>query len=168
MRRKGAQRMVWIAFYRGHGRFLSDTVVRWVTNSEFSHCELLRSDTAPAAGQTHLCGSASVRDGGVRTKEITFREDRWEFVPVRWAPDTAWDVIRDNIGRPYDFLGLAMTHILNMRVHSRKRWFCSEICGHAIGLRAAHAYAPGDLYRVVGEMNGAYRKGGGDMAEEIP
>ncbi|MEM7722146.1 MAG: hypothetical protein AAF376_07200 [Pseudomonadota bacterium] len=151
--------MYWMAFYRGRGRFFTDTIPRIVTQSEFSHCELLRSDTEPQFGETHLCGSASVREGGVRAREITFREGRWEFCPVPWAPENAWDVIGDNAGRRYDLLGLAMTHFFNFRIHSKSRWFCSEICAHALGLSSAHSYAPGDLHRIVKEMNVVFARG---------
>ena len=145
--------MIYLAFYRGEGRFFSDTVVQYITRSQFSHCEMFASDEPPLAGESHQCVTAVGKDGGVRTKQITFEPARWEFVEVPWAPADTMARALGLMGKGYDFWGLLMTQFLNFRRHTPDRWFCSKLCAYAMGLSEAHTYAPGDLKRVVEEHN---------------
>lgn len=148
--------MIYLAFYRGEGRFLSDTLVQRVTRSEFSHCELFVSKTPPLAGETHRCISAAGKFGGVYIREVTFREGAYEFVPVPWAPDDTFERAARHLGGGYDYWGLLMTQCINMRRHTPDRWFCSKLCARAMGLADPHTYAPGDLKRVIEEHNRTY------------
>ena len=148
--------MIYLAFYRGEGRFLSDTLVQWVTRSEFSHCELFTSDTPPCHGETYRCISAVGKQGGVCTRDITFRPGAYEFVPVPWAPKDTLERATRHMGKGYDYWGLLMTQFINMRRHHADRWFCSKLCARALGLADPHTYGPGDLKRVVEEHNRTY------------
>ena len=148
--------MIYLAFYRGEGRFLSDTLVQRVTRSEFSHCELFVSELPPLPGQTHLCVSAVGKHGGVCVREMTFRPGAYEFVPVPWAPSDTFERAERHLGKGYDYWGLLMTQLVNMRRHTADRWFCSKLCAKAMGLADPHTYAPGDLKRVVEEHNRTY------------
>ncbi len=148
--------MIYLAFYRGEGRFLSDTLVQRVTRSEFSHCELFLSDLPPLPGETHRCISAAGKYGGVYMRDITFREGAYEFVPVPWAPADTFERAQRLIGQGYDYWGLLMTQFINLRRHTADRWFCSKLCARAMGLADAHTYAPGDLKRVIEEHNRTY------------
>lgn len=145
--------MIYLAFYRGEGRFLSDTVVQWITRSDFSHCELFESNEPPSTGETHTCVTAVGKDGGVRVKDVTFTLGRWDIVAVPWAPKDAVKRAIDRMGAGYDYLGLAMTQFFNLRRHNPDRLFCSKLCALALGLDEAHTYAPGDLKRIVEEHN---------------
>lgn len=145
-----------LAFYRGRRTF-SDRVICTVTRSEFSHVEFLPD--AP-------CGraiSSSGRDGGVRWKEIDFRPDRWEIIEVPWARPDAADRIAAHLGKSYDYPGLIGSQLLNLRLQSDRRWFCSEICAYGLGMAKPHRYSPGDLHIAVVERNAIYRKGGGHV-----
>jgi len=133
--------MIELAFYRGPGR-IEDRVIRKVTRSCFSHVELVVGHHGPAG----WCFSASPRDGGVRRKWIEFSASHWEFLPVPWAPMSALARVQGEIGRPYDLAGLIGSQLLNLRRHSPDRWFCSELCAHALGLPRPNSFAPGDLY----------------------
>ena len=148
--------MIYLAFYRGEGRFLSDTLVQRITRSEFSHCELFISTHPPQPGQTHRCISAAGKFGGVHMRDVTFRAGAYEFVPVPWAPADTFDRAQRHLGKGYDYWGLLMTQFINMRRHNPDRWFCSKLCARAMGLADAHTYAPGDLKRVVEEHNRTY------------
>lgn len=145
--------MIYLAFYRGEGRFLSDTVVQWITRSDFSHCELFKSEEPPSLGETHTCITAVGKDGGVRIKDVTFTPGRWEIVGVPWAPADTIEKAKSFMGSGYDYLGLAMTQFINLRRHNPARLFCSKLCAIALGLGEGHCYAPGDLKRVVEEHN---------------
>lgn len=135
---------------------MSDTLVQWITRSEFSHCELLVSNEPPSVGLPYECVTAVGKDGGVRVKTITFPDEGWEFVPVPWAPATTWETAKTFLGQGYDYWGLLMTQFINLRRHGASRWFCSKLCAHALGLREPHTYAPGDLKRVIEEHNRVY------------
>ena len=73
-----------IAFYCGHGNW-ADKIVRFVTRSSFSHCELFRSQVRPRPGETVTCLGASWRDGGVRLKDIALDPEKWRICEVAWA-----------------------------------------------------------------------------------
>lgn len=148
--------MIYLAFYRGEGRFLSDTLVQWVTRSEFSHCELFTSDVPPCHGDTFRCISAVGKRGGVCIRDITFRPGAYEFVAVPWAPQDTLDRAAQYIGKGYDYWGLLMTQFINMRRHTPDRWFCSKLCAKVMGFADAHTYSPGDLKRIVEEHNRTY------------
>lgn len=148
--------MIYLAFYRGEGRFLSDTLVQRVTRSEFSHCELFVSDTPPRHGDTYRCISAVGKQGGVCIRDITFRPGAYAFLPVPWAPRDTFDRAARHLGKGYDYWGLLMTQLVNMRRHAPDRWFCSKLCARAMGLKDPHTYAPGDLKRIVEEHNRTY------------
>ena len=149
--------MIYLAFYRGEGRPLSDTLVKWVTRSEFSHCELLVSNRPPKTGETHRCATAQGKNGGVCVRDLYFREGAYEFVQVPWAPHDTFERAARHVGRGYDYWGLLMSQFINLRRHVEHRWFCSKLCAQALGLAEAHTYAPGDLKRIVEEHNRVYR-----------
>ena len=149
--------MIYLAFYRGEGRPLSDTLVKWVTRSEFSHCELLISNRPPKSGETHRCVTAQGKHGGVCVRDLYFREGAYEFVQVPWAPHDTFERAAQHLGRGYDYWGLLMSQFINLRRHVQDRWFCSKLCAQALGLSEAHTYAPGDLKRIVEEHNRVYR-----------
>lgn len=161
---------LFIAFYYGPGKF-HDRVVRFATRSKFSHCELVQAPATPNPGDSAPCLSSSGRDGGVREKIITFKPDRWTFVELPWAPANAWSVAQAELGKPYDYYAMIWTHLLNFRGEDREKWFCSELCAHALGMGMPNVYSPGDLYRALEDQGdvagralrdtGGRRKGSG-------
>jgi hypothetical protein len=149
-----------LAFYRGRGRW-DDCVIRAVTRSPFAHVELTEWPGRDGPGDAPRPSlSASGRDGGVRLKQIAFKGDRWTFVqPMPWAPADAWHRAAAEIGAGYDYRGILMTFAVPLRRQHPDRWFCSELCAHALGLPDPHTYAPGDLYHWVRALNAAWHKG---------
>lgn len=142
--------MAVLAFYKGKGTW-TDYVIRFVTWSSYSHVELLLNDSR--IGDEAQAWSASGRDGGVRTKSIKFDPAKWTFVCVPWARTDATLRVEAELGKPYDFAGLLGSQLFKLRWHQRNRWFCSEICAHAIGLDTPQAYSPGDLMDFVSQRN---------------
>lgn len=148
--------MATLAFYCGTGN-ASDRLICWVTRSRFSHVELLPAGVH--IGDEAQSWSASGRDGGVRTKPIRFDPAKWTFVHVPWARPDAIQRIEAELGKPYDFVGLLGSQLFNLNRHQQNRWFCSEICAHAIGLDTPQAYSPGGLMRVVTQINQLWGSG---------
>lgn len=139
--------MIRLAFYIGAGR-VDDRVIRWVTRSPFSHVELVAPDGRAI--------SSSGRDGGVRWADIDFRSGRWTLVAVPWAPADTLERIAEHLGARYDFAGLLGAQVVNLRRGDPRRWFCSEICAHALGMASPSRYAPGDLYTATMERNAIF------------
>lgn len=146
---------VYLALYKGRkdGRGLkvwaarfADWVIRTITRSPYSHCEIayLPSSGAPL----YVCYSASARDGGVRVKAMPLPADKWDLIELP-APvnQSAAQLYEKTGGLRYDWPG-ALGVVLKTP-HSKRRWFCSEWCATAIGLADAHNYTPAALARAV-------------------
>lgn len=160
-----------VAFYRGRGT-MADKIVRYATRSPFSHCELIQSAETPRRGDTVTCISASGRDGGVRIKDITLKEGKWDIYAVPWAPKDTWARAEAHLGRPYELWSMVFSQLFNFRRHSRERWFCSELVAHALGLSMPHAKSPGDLLRAIRDHVGTWElalaRAESDAAEDSP
>ncbi len=146
--------MIWLAFYRGRGTWV-DRAIRWVTRAPYSHVELILSPDRPVKGDnTRPSFSASGRDGGVRMKPITFDLESWDFIPVPWADEgRIQTAIKHQTGLRYDYLGLALSQVLNLRRGAANRWFCSEIIAWILDLPFPSALSPGDLYAWATRLN---------------
>lgn len=143
--------MIWLAFYKGHGR-LTDRLIRWASQSPFSHVELVLE--GHACENTLNAISASGRDGGVRVKAIAFHPDRWVFVPVPWADRQSANArAMATVGAGYDWTALFLAQVLHLRRTRQDLWFCSELVAHALGLPQPQTLSPGDLYLWVRAMN---------------
>lgn len=125
---------------------LSDWIIRALTGSPYSHCELavlippLNGD--PDDHTVFDCYSSSIRDGGVRLKTMPLPADKWDLIPVN-QQDAYIDVLHyfaQTRGKPYDFIG-ACGVVLGIK-GSLKKWFCSEWCAAALGLQYPDRYSP--------------------------
>ena len=127
------------AFYKGTRPGLQgiySRAVRAIDRGLYSHCELVFSDG--------LSASASYIDGGVRFKDIDYRQhpEHWDFMAL---PDALEDYARDwfesNMGAPYDLLG-NVRFVLPWLSDSERGWFCSEALGAALGWKEPWRYGP--------------------------
>ncbi|UWQ17836.1 hypothetical protein [Jannaschia sp. M317] len=146
----------YVAFYRGKGT-IADRITRMATRSPFSHCELIRTEVTPQRGDTVTCISSSGRDGGVRVKEITLEDPKWDIYAVPWARQDAWDRAEAQLGKPYELWTMIISQLFNFRRHSRAKWYCSELVAYALGLSMPHAKSPGDLLRAIHDHRGTWR-----------
>ena len=149
-----------LAFYKGEGTVF-DRIVRRVTQSPYSHVELVEMDFRASfvlskhKAMTARAISASPRDGGVREKIIRFERDHWDFLPLGLLSEDAekvWNRAASASG-PYDFTGILVNFATPFRWQSEGRWFCSELIGHALRFPNPHLLAPGDVYRWVEGFN---------------
>ena len=154
---------MFLAFYRGKSTGISGRAQEWIistlTRSPFTHVEFVPTGQGAVPGRDYMCLSASGRDGGVREKLIFLSADRWELVPVPWAPAGAEAAMRKHLGARYDYTGIVMSHVLGLNRQDSKRWFCSEIVAYALGLQRPYRYSPGDLRDVVLAANRAFHAG---------
>ncbi|PCH94280.1 MAG: hypothetical protein COB84_07835 [Rhodobacteraceae bacterium] len=150
-----------LAFYRHQGRFF-DRLIRLITRSPYSHVELVLSSGVQMSSDQDwrlYSLSSSLRDGGVRIKIIHYEVGKWEFVQLEnWSKthDGVWLTARQYVGQPYDILGIMFNFMVPIRRQLRRSWFCSELCGHALGIKHPHTLSPGDLFDQVQQLNKAY------------
>lgn len=141
---------VYLALYKGRkkgknltallARF-SDWLTRKLTKGEYSHCEIVLAND----GRT-FCYSSSIRDGGVRCKEIdVYDREKWDLIELT-------NVKEEQIKRyfestkdlSYDWWG-ALGIVLGLK-QKRIKFFCSEWCFNAIkGGDQGWRFSPNDL-----------------------
>ena len=118
--------MLYLAFEYGGDSFISK-IIRWRTNSEFSHVELVLDLDASK------CFSAQINEG-VRYRDVSWLKDEryWKIVPLRGVDEAA---IRAEVEKlaasnaSYDLRGI-VRFFAGARQNDETRWFCSEICTH--------------------------------------
>ena len=148
-----SNRQIYLALYKGNrdgtgwrvwaARF-TDGLTRILTRGRYSHCELAVRLPETAGGQEYECYSASMRDGGVRRKIMPLPSAKWDLIEL---PDSVgerlhglWEATQ---GQGYDLPG-AFGVVFGLP-ENRKRWFCSEWVGAALGLSESWRFSPNDL-----------------------
>lgn len=122
---------------------LSDQIIRALTRSTYSHCEL----AVPRDGGQYDCYSSSIRDGGVRVKTMPLPPEKWDLIPIRQTNAYA-DTLNHygaTRGQPYDWLGAA--GVITRWRDDRRKWFCSEWCAAALRLDNPARFSPEALAR---------------------
>jgi hypothetical protein len=132
------------AFYKGTRPGLPGIYNRGVrhwTHSKYSHVELIFSDG--------VSWSSSFEDGGVRSKEINYSSDDWDFIELPpWMEDGARRWFEQHKGWHYDLAGNVHFVFFFVRGAQRKV-FCSEAIAEALGLREGYRFDPGTLHVVL-------------------
>lgn len=130
-----------LAFYKAPGNIV-DKAIRWGSNHEYSHVELIGSDG--------LGWSASPREGLVRKKKINFDSGNWDIIDMPWKNgDVVANRMEPLMGQKYDYWGLFLTHIVRTNRSIPDRWICSEIVAMSLGLPDPHEFSPGSLANIV-------------------
>lgn len=145
--------MIYLALYHGHrggtgwrvwaARF-TDGLTRILTRGRYSHCELAVRLPEAADGQEYECYSASLRDKGVRRKTMPLPSAKWDLIAL---PDSVGERLhglwQETQGQGYDLPG-AFGVVFGLP-ENRRRWFCSEWVGAALGLSESWRFSPNDL-----------------------
>ena len=146
--------MIYLALYHGHrggtgwrvwaARF-TDWLTRVLTRGRYSHCEIAVRLPETAGEQEYECYSASIRDKGVRMKTMPLPADKWDLIPLDDAVLHAHTVglYLRTAGQGYDLPG-AFGVVFGLP-ENRRRWFCSEWVGKALGLAESWRFSPNDL-----------------------
>ena len=148
-----SNRQIYLALYKGNrdgtgwrvwaARF-TDGLTRILTRGRYSHCELAVRLPETAGGQEYECYSASLRDGGVRRKTMPLPSAKWDLIAL---PDSVGERLhslwKETQGQGYDLPG-AFGVVFGLP-ENRKRWFCSEWVGAALGLSESWRFSPNDL-----------------------
>lgn len=131
-----------IAFYLGKNGDYIDKIICAATFSIYSHCELVMNDG--------LCLSASIRDGGLRSKFINL-DDHWHVYELTESHDEDairyWFDIHRN--QKYDYLGaIGSAFGLDFTFDDKK--FCSYVCAIMLGINPI--ITPGKLFRTLKKL----------------
>ena len=145
--------MIYLALYHGHrggtglkvwvARF-TDGLTRILTRGRYSHCEIAIRLAGQNSEPQYECYSASLRDKGVRRKTMPLPSAKWDLIAlpdsVGGRLETLWAQTK---GQGYDLPG-AFGVVFGLR-ENRRRWFCSEWVGKALGLPESWRFSPNDL-----------------------
>lgn len=107
--------MVYIALYKGNYKLYS-RVIRWFTNSKYSHCELYYDGT--------LVGISG--DDGVRKKKQSLNPLVWDTYKVDIDITTIEDFYKCTQGKKYDWKGILLGCIFNLKQGAKDKYTCSE------------------------------------------
>ena len=127
---------VW--FYIGKGR-LFDRLIRWWTNSKYSHCEIVIGGMSSSADAWTNCVRAIPASG--------FNPNSWERIPVTGDTAKAVSFVSSQLGKKYDWFGI-LGFFLPGNVQDPNRWYCSEFCAAVLGIEK-RPISPQQLYEVL-------------------
>lgn len=91
--------------------------------AQVTHCESILEEHEN--GEVTI-GSASLRDGGVRTKRCSLTAGNWLIVDVpSWKATKAKAWFKEHAGQPYDWRG-ALASAFPFQWAQKGRWFCNQ------------------------------------------
>ncbi|MBS9781224.1 MAG: hypothetical protein KGV56_01895 [Gammaproteobacteria bacterium] len=143
---------IYVAFYKHKVKIKNwqtfkeaviDWVIRFVTKSQYSHCELVVKRPNLGLG-LYDCYSSSPRDGGVRKKVMALPSDKWDLIEITHiGVNRPRNTFKKYVGKEYDWLG-----VLGFALHKddKNKYFCSEYCSEILGLAETHL-SPQQLYQ---------------------
>lgn len=117
-------------------------VTRAVQKGKFRRCTHVEAILEEHADGLVTIGSASLRDGGVRTKTVKLNPEHWLIFDV-----PSWDVLRAQVwfvehdGEGYDSRGAFVTW-LPATWNRDDEWFCNEAVGASVGMVDPDIYGP--------------------------
>ncbi|MDB5885018.1 MAG: hypothetical protein JWR74_1189 [Polaromonas sp.] len=119
----------------------------WVTRlvqkgayGHVTHCEAIHAEHDDGSV---TIASASLRDGGVRSKRVKLDPAHWWIVDVpQWDAARSIDFLAETVGMKYDLRGAVATVFLGSQ--DAARWFCNEHVA-APFLRSSGTFGPHHL-----------------------
>lgn len=118
-----------IAFYKGKGNILN-AIVRWWTNSKYSHAELVLNDN-----RSWLGISPFLKSKVDRRQKLIVDNLEWDFVALdvtKDQHDIILEFFEETKGCGYDWIGMLLSQFLPCRIKHKKRWYCSEWIAYAL------------------------------------
>lgn len=131
---------------------LTDSITRFFTKGQYSHCELVVERMAFTGGKHYEndvvfdCYSSSVQDGGVRCKQIDVSDsNKWDLILLNNVTEEQIKAYFDRTsGAKYDWWG-AIGIALGIK-QKRSKYFCSEWCFNAVkNSDKGWRFSPNDL-----------------------
>lgn len=117
-------------------------LTRLVQKGEFANVTHVEAILAEHDDGTVTIGSASIRDGGVRTKRCHLTPEHWIIVDVpRWSVTKARNWFIKHNGEKYDIRG-AFASAFPIQWKQKDRWFCNEAVGASAGVKSPEVMGP--------------------------
>ena len=150
-----------VAFYKGKVDFVN-TIVRWWTNSVYSHAELVLPDDV-----TWIGISPFVKSKIDKKIKLQIEPADWDFVTIE-VTEQQYEIIMqffsDTKGAGYDWVGMLLSQFLPCKIKHRRRWYCSEWITYALRIacvidwRTLRLYdrkdlSPQVLYNLLRDLN---------------
>lgn len=110
------------------------------------------------------CYSASLRNGGVRSKQMKLPPEKWDLVYIGESANLhhgLGNVYARTKGKKYDWLGAL--GVLFKNRHDWGKWFCSEFCAAVLGFAEPWRCSSNDLADIVARDNRRVRERGNQM-----
>ena len=138
-----------VAFYIGDHH--ADTlVVRagwWITRATqagpyrcVTHCEAIHAENSDGSV---MIASSSIRDGGVRSKQIALSLGSWLIADMQgWDVQKSIELLEKTRGQPYDWRGAIATRFPS--TPQAGAWFCNEWVAEPY-LQASSSFGPHHL-----------------------
>ena len=118
-----------VAFYKGKGNFLN-RIVRWWTQSEYSHAELVLPERAIWIGI-----SPFLKSKVASRQKLMVDYSEWDFIGLNVTQEqleTIMDFFEDTKDCGYDWIGMLLSQFLPCKIKHRERWYCSEWIAYAL------------------------------------
>lgn len=109
--------MVQIAFYKDNYKWWS-RLIKWWTNSKYSHCEFYIDG----------CLYGISNEQSVRRLRQPLNEKKWDLITIedKDLKDFVLDFFERTQGAKYDWKGILLTQIFNLRRSDKTKYTCSE------------------------------------------
>ena len=139
-----------VGFFKGSLPFpknIFEAGVRFWTRGVYSHVVLGLSQNADG---TWHCGSSVGTLGGVCYQDVNLNDSSlWDCIDIDADVQAADAWFTDNLGKPYDYLGLLGFLIRPVTDGDRSKFFCSEAVALALGYTDGWRFDPNTFYPVV-------------------
>lgn len=119
---------------------LGVALTRFGQKGPYGHVTHTEAIHAEHTDGTVTIASASLRDGGVRDKQVLLNPDHWFVTDVpQWGVQASIDLLAKTRGCPYDLWGAIATQLPGTQ--SSTAYFCNEWVGTPF-LKAAGTFGP--------------------------
>jgi hypothetical protein len=117
--------MIEIWFYKAKYGTLVDKIIGWYTRGQYSHCEIYFPTQ-------NVCISSSGRDGGTRKKVIPY-DFHWDKIVLdKVDEEKTFNYASQLLGRPYDWVGIIFSQIIDLGYQEPNDYFCSEFVSEVL------------------------------------
>jgi len=128
-------------------------LTRLVQKGEFYNVTHVEAILAEHDDGSVTIGSASIRDGGVRTKRCTLTPEHWIIVDVpKWSVVKARKWFADHAGEPYDTRG-AFASAMPIQWAQKNHWFCNQAVGASVGMNSPEIFGPSQFAAICHTFN---------------
>ena len=129
----------------------------WLTRmgqkGEFAQVTHVEAILAEHEDGSVTIGSASIRDGGVRTKRCHLTPEHWIIVDVpKWSAAKARKWFADHNGEPYDTRG-AFATAFPIQWTQENHWFCNQAVGASVGMNSPEIFGPSQFAAICHTFN---------------